>query len=121
MPTVSSDDMRAAVAKAVLETLSQDKRDLLVQTALEHLMAPQKGQYGHDRESVLQETFNQELANQARLVVRDYFTEDGPMKEKLKSFIQKMVEKMLTDENGDLGNAFADAVSEAMKKLTRGY
>lgn len=123
MTTVSSDDMRAAVAKAVLDTLDQNKRDLLVQQALENLIAPRKDSrsYGSDKPSILEETFNSELAMYAREVVREYFTEDGPMKEKLNGFIQRMVEKMLTDEEGELGKALAEAVGEAMKKLTRGY
>jgi uncharacterized membrane-anchored protein YjiN (DUF445 family) len=122
MTTISSDDMKAAVAKAVLEVLDRSKRDLLIQNALENLIAPRKDNRGYsDKPSILEETFNSELAMYARDVVREYFTQDGPMKEKLNGFIAKMVEKMLTDEEGELGKALAEAVSEAMKKLTRGY
>jgi hypothetical protein len=123
MTTISSDDMKAAVAKAVLEVLDRSKRDLLIQNALENLIAPRKDNrgYGSDKPSILEETFNSELALYARDVVREYFTQDGPMKEKLNGFIQRMVEKMLTDEEGELGKALAEAVSEAMKKLMRGY
>ena len=121
MTTISDQDMKAAVAKAVLETLDQGKRDLLIQNALETLLAPRKGQYSSKEPSILQELFSSELELHARNVVRGYFADDGPMREKLDGFIQEIVKKMFTGEGGALGDALADIVAEAIKKLSRGY
>jgi len=94
---------------------------VLIQNALENLLAPRKGQYSSNNPSILQELFCTELELHARQVIRGYFTDDGPMKEKLDGFIRKMVEKMFTDEGGALGDALADIMSESIKKLSRGY
>lgn len=123
MPTISDQDMRAAVAKAVLETLDQNKRDILIQQALETLISPRKGEgwNAKDRPSMLDEVFTSELQHYAREVVRGYFTNDGPMRKKFDDFIHKMVERMLTDENGELGHAFAEAISDGLKKSLSRY
>lgn len=116
---ISKLDLTPIVGKAILETISQEQRDLLVQQAVEHLIDPQKRKerFGSDTQtdSRLVEVFKEQVELIARGLVREYLQEETN-KERLMEVVRNAFEKIVDSEavHERLENFFIKAVENVL-------
>jgi hypothetical protein len=91
--TLPLDEMRTLMNKAILDTLSAEAREKLIQHALDYLMTGPKVDrgFGKGGESPLELAFNNAVRELAGEVAKDIVTEQKP---KITEAIRAMLEKL---------------------------
>lgn len=98
---LDNDALKTVLAKAVLDTLTPEKKDELISAALKELIAvPPKpaGPYGYNKErSKLEELFDATCADVARGIVREEMNKPENA-DKIRDLVTRAWEKFLKDE-----------------------
>lgn len=115
---IADDVMRAAVAKAVLEALPQEKRDALLVDAIKALVAPQQDHYGRATRSMLEEAFAMAARSSAVEIAREMFRSDPALRAMVQDVTAKAVAKM-AEASDRIADALAEALEHKMREATR--
>ena len=111
------------VAKAIMDGIDTGQRDLLIQKALEDMMAPrvEEGLYGKrtQKGSKLQEIFEDAVYVHVRKRVDEMLEADSNVKAQLDKFARDAITKALTDD--DIGGKLKETLSDAVSRVFRGY
>lgn len=115
--SLNDDQIQQAVSAAILQTITKENRDLLIQKALESLLQRPKPRYQSDPKppSKLEEIFNGAVFDYARNHIRDILEEDPKFKEAIRALVGKAVERIALDD-GELSVQLASALTSALKK-----
>jgi hypothetical protein len=100
--TVNDEAMQAVVAKAIVDTLTPEKREALIIEAVKSIITPPRESGGFGREakpSVLQAAFNSAAADIARREIATRLETDTDFKGRLDALFAETVAKILTGEN----------------------
>lgn len=109
---LDSDVMRSVVAKAIMEGITQDNRDVLIETAIESLMKPYSTTtYGNEKSTPLQDAFNKAVKKASEEVVGLLITDE--FKERIKARAEASMAALL-DSDTYLGQKVGDAIGSAV-------
>jgi|SRR6478609_9162907 len=119
---LNEDAMRPIIAKAILDEMGHEQRDLLVQNAIDTMLAPTilKGQYGRPDErqpSMLEQIIRDQTRVIAGKVVAELL-EEPEQADRIRTQIRSGILKALTEEdNGWLLSSIGHAAGEAVTKI----
>lgn len=122
MAEVKLDDntMRDVITAAILKTLTEESKALLIQQAIASLLAPIPKKDAWDRtpeRTKLQEIFDNSAYAVAGEAVREAFKTDERVKASMRELVAKGLEKAL--EDGELPSKLASVISEVFSKASR--
>lgn len=110
---IESEVFGQMVGAAVMASITQEQRDLLIKQAITHLLAPTAGNYGQNP-SPLQKAFNQAVENYARKFVEKEMEADGEFAAKVKSVLVDASDRVLTGEGrGKLVEKMSNAIADS--------
>lgn len=113
--SINDDMMRAAVAKALLESVTPETRDELMKQAVADLMKPQKTErYGEAAPSMLQSAFNTAARQVAEDVARKWLAEDEAFKTQIQTLMHEVSDKVFGDKQ--VRAVMVDQLGELMRK-----
>lgn len=108
---LNDETVRAATARAILETVSQQTRDTLIANAVAKLLEPQRDRYGQAKGPTgIEDAFGQEVRAVARAEVAKMLAEPRA-REELQRTVRRGLEKLLSDSKfvERVGDAFVAA------------
>lgn len=116
MPAIEIDStlLGEMIGASVMNSITQDQRDMLVKAAVVYLLTPEKspGEYVA-KASPLQKAFNNSVYNLARVQVEKDLAADGEFAAMIKDVIAEAVTKAMTGtEREKLVEKVADAITE---------
>lgn len=112
---LNDEQLRAAVAGAIIQTLTQEKREELISHAVQALLTPPPTRNSWDKPlpSPIQQAFDVAVENVAREVAKEQVRSDPALRARLAELITKAVERLMnSDEVLDrLAQAFGAAIA----------
>ena len=112
--------LKAVFHEALMKSLDSVSREALMAAAVAHILNPVSTGYGHNRDSRLQEIFNQCLERAARELILEELKKPE-LQDKLKKIIDAGMQKILDDPANQLGSgiseAFAHIITTGIKGL----
>jgi hypothetical protein len=99
---LSDDQMRAVMAKAILDTVTPEKRDELITKAIGFLMIPEKtGSYGGQTTSPLERAFQEAARVVAEKLAREALAADTKFAEQITKLFEDVAAKLFANEVRD--------------------
>lgn len=96
---IDSEGMNALVAKAIMDSLTPEKREQLIQAAIAGLLERKRStRLGASDKSELQEIFEQATYATASQVIREGLEKDAVFREKIDSVFREAVERAFTGD-----------------------
>lgn len=92
-------DLESLVSEAILRSLDQEKRDILIKDAIQHLIAPQRNGYGQGQgSSPLQQAFREAVAVVARQECEKALAGDPEVASKIRGLITEAIARVLSSD-----------------------
>lgn len=117
---IDTEAIQTIAQKAILEGLGQDQRDLIIQQAVEGLLARPKNQNswrGDHDPSPLQIAFNNAVSSVAMQIAREVVAEDERVKERIRELMGEVIAELLGDEGySEAAEIFAGALTSAIRE-----
>lgn len=117
--TIPTDAMQAIVQKAIMESLSEDQRGVLIEAALKYLLAETRTSYGRTP-SPLESAFNQAVAEAARVIAREIIKESA-FDTKIREAVRTSLEALVSQDSlmaERVGFAIGEAVGAHLKDVS---
>jgi hypothetical protein len=120
--TIPEETMRALIGEAILKGIDQDARNTLIQSAINHLIAPSKvkGQYGREEvgPSPIEEAFNNAVRLAAQDYVRQWVTSSDEAQAALRGQLDELLAsyKSKLDESWEFKTALNEWVIDYLSK-----
>jgi len=102
--------LKALISEAIFASLTQEKKDALISTAIASLMAPAEGYAGSPKTTVLQREFNDAI----RCIARDLLTKEIEGNSEIKQKINGMISEAVTLMTETNRESIVAKVSEAI-------
>jgi hypothetical protein len=112
--------MKAAVTKVIFESLTERKRDELLQNAIQSLLTtpPHEGGFGaKQRNSPLADMFKEAVQNIARKMVGEKVDADAKLKAELEKIYAEAFQKVFVDEREVVVDNLAKAIGTALENI----
>lgn len=90
---LSDENMQGAVAAAIVQTLTVEKRDELLKSAIVTLLTPANSGYGREKRSPLQDAFEQCVHQFARQTILKKLEDDGETRQMIEGVVTDAVKK----------------------------
>lgn len=90
--------MKSLVSEALMKSLDEEKRNALIQAAIEHLLTPQKDYSGRPQPSPIESAFRYALTDCAKRIAEDHLASDAAIAEKIRGLITDALVK-ITETN----------------------
>ncbi len=91
--------MQALMVKAVMDSLTPERRDEMISQALVYLVKqPEKGSYGTQQPSPLMTAFRYAAETVVNKIAREELENDGEFKKQLESLFSDVTKKLFADE-----------------------
>lgn len=120
--TIPEETMRTLIGEAILKGIDQNARDTLIQSAINHLIAPGKvrGQYGREEvgPSPIEEAFKLAVDAAARKYVHEWMASSDEAQAALKSQLDQLFSSYKTklDDSWEFKTALNEWVIEYLTK-----
>ena len=112
---LEQEQLKGIVSEAILRSLDDQKRDALVQQALQYLLTPQESGYSYGRKKTpLEEAFEFAIRSVAGEVVSDHLEQDAQVKERLNGLVAEAFAKALENDRERITDRLADAITSAL-------
>jgi len=106
--------MKGLVSEALLRSLDEGQRNTLIKGAIEHLLAPQNGDFHRKGTSPMESAFRYACENAARTIINEEMTKDETFKTKIRElFSAALIRVMETDREQSIGK-LAAAITDAL-------
>ena len=106
---IPQEQFGSLVGAAVMQAITQENRDTLIQEAIQHLLSPSDNSYYGRKRSPLQAAFDHAVEQKAREFIGQ--TLDEMLAGKIKSIAEEALLKAFSDDRRDkLINNMADAI-----------
>lgn len=115
--TIDSASMSTIVAKAIMEGIAQDQRDILMEQAIAKLIAPSKRNDGYrttEGPSPLQEAFDNAVEQACHRVVAELVTERPEFNDRIRAAVTEAMGKLIDGTDYDLSSRVGSAVGSAV-------
>jgi hypothetical protein len=119
MMNLNDEAIKAAVIKAVIDTLSGEKREEIISAAIRSLLdveeVPKPGShYDKIKRTKLEGFFQDATWSFAREFIREQITKDETIRARLRELTLRVVDKCLESNTEDIANAMAAAMAKAL-------
>jgi hypothetical protein len=111
---IDKDALREIVSAAILEKMSQEQRDLLIQQALASLLQAPPDSYGKKQPTKMEDLFREATYGAARDIVKEILASDTALKEKLAVACRDALTRALN--NDELVTSIASLFSQIFAK-----
>ena len=105
--------MKAAVAKAVIDTLTPEKREELLTNAVQHILSAKESS-NYNSPTLIQGAFNSAVAAVARETAMEQITKDPEVKAKIEGLIKDAWAKVTGEEYSSVVEKVADAIRKGL-------
>lgn len=113
--------LRELLAQAVLASLDEVKRDMLIKGAIEFLVTKDtSGGYGYNRKSPIEDAFNYAVRDVAQKTANDMLTNDSGLQEKLRELVNEALVRLMETNREKTVEKIADAIAAGMAYRERG-
>lgn len=106
--------LRELLAQAVLASLDDAKRDILIKGAIEFLVTKETTGYGHNRRSPIEDAFNYAVRDVAQKTANDMLTNDSGLQEKLRALVNEALTRLMDTNRAKTVEKIADAIAAGM-------
>lgn len=110
---LNDDAMRQIISKAILDSLTPERREEIIATAVANLLSEKTNPNSYNSKTKLQGAFDYAVQNIAQSVAIKELSEDGALRDKMQKLMLDAWEKMTT---GDAYSALVEKVANAMSK-----
>jgi Lhr-like helicase len=111
---IDENALRTIVAKAMFDTLTETKKEELLNQALTSIITPAKDPYGRSSASIVEQAFRQHVDIEVRNIVRDIIQSDPRVKAKLTEAVTQTIENLLFKDSGKIANALTHSFWKAL-------
>ncbi len=112
---INSDDLKKLAGEAILRSIDQEKRDLLIKQAIEHLLAGPKDSYGRATASPLERAFRDAVEAVAQKIVTEELQKDDGVRETVRKLMTDAWAKMTGPEG------YQNLVDRATAALSKAF
>lgn len=120
--TVDAEAMQSLVAKAIIDSMTPEKRNELIENAIKTVLATPRKQNSWDPDrSPLQLAFNEAVRICTDKMARDIIAEDVTFQAKLKELFADVAAQLFERDRDDLVDKIADAFASSLKKIADRY
>lgn len=116
---IDSETMKAAVAKAILDSLGAEGKVVVLENAVMHLLELMPDRNGHVQRGAptrIQAMFNEQAGVVLREIVRDQLRDNQDFKDRVSALVVKTMDEMFGGEA--LANKTAEMISHTLSKIT---
>jgi uncharacterized membrane-anchored protein YjiN (DUF445 family) len=115
---VNDDAMKSLVAKAIMDSLTQENREKLITDAItQTLTKPEGGNSYAPKRSPLQQAFDNAVETEARKYAAQVVSEDETFKARIRQLFADVADKLFSDAmRGEIVDGIAGTVSRALNK-----
>lgn len=112
---IDSTLMREVVSSAIMTSISQEQRNILITNAVKHLLTPKESAgYGRQSQSPLEEAFNDAMRLNARRLAEELLQQDTGIQTQLRELITEAVLKLMTNNREATVDKIAAAIAEGI-------
>lgn len=125
--SIDATAMKTVVSKAIMESISQEQRDVILEQAVAKLITPTKVNTGYrteDGPSPLQEAFDRAVVQAANTAVRELIEERPEFQTKVRAAVADAIDKLIEGDYNlasKVGSAVGSAVTDWASEQRRGY
>lgn len=116
---VSTEFMREIVAESMLKSLTQEKRDELIRTAIVALTKKERNGYSAEHPSTLENAFNMAVSQVAHEMIRERFKMDEALRGQVKAVIDAAITKAFQVDAEKMADRISSAIGDALAKIGR--
>lgn len=109
---LSEENLKSVVSEAIMNSLSLEQRNVLIQNAISYLLTPTSNSLYDQKKSPMQEAFNNAISQVAREVVTEEMKSNSEIKLKIKELMANAIEKMFEPE---AQNAIISNIQESFR------
>ena len=107
--------MNQIVSKAIIESISDEQRDLIIQQAVNSLLkAPPRSGYGVEPQTPIQAAFDNAVSMAAMKIAHDFVAENEQLKDKVRALLAQSAEVLLADEYSEFGQKMRKGIAAVM-------
>jgi hypothetical protein len=112
---LDNDLLKSVVSEAIVKSLDEEKRNALIQGAIQALLTPQQtsGYYGR-KETPVEQAFNEAVRNVAHKVAEEMLAGDERVRARLKELMNAALVKVMDDNREATVTKIADALAAGM-------
>ena len=101
--------------KAILQAMDQEKKDILIQGALESLLKKSTDRYDHGK-SELEKIFEQSLSQVARVFITERFKEDKKLIDQIDILFKDIIKRVMETERDQTIQKMVNILIDGMFK-----
>lgn len=113
---IDDENMKALIAKAIMDTLTVDAREKLIGEAIKNLLTSKRGN-SYDSRSELQVAFDSAVVSVAQQVAFQELTKDDALKDKVRALMVDAWERMAGGEKREI---LVGKIAEGMERALKG-
>lgn len=110
--SIDTDMVKNLFGEALLASLDQNKREILIKNALQHLMS--KGSESWNRVTPLEQAFNHAVSEVAKQIASELLTNDTVIQDKIRSLLNEALVRVLETNREQTVNKLAAAITEGL-------
>lgn len=112
---INDDALKAIVTKAILDTISAEQRDILLKSALEHLMAPgDPSSFGKRAPSPLERAFQSGVERYAYRLIEERLENDPAWKAAIDGLLTEAWAKFVGEKRTEMAEKLSSALGRAL-------
>lgn len=111
---LNAEDLNEMLSKAILSSLDQAKRDMLIQAALQHLVTSSGEAYYGKKQSPIHAAFNWAVQKVAEKLATEMVTENTEVIAQMRGIIDDAVLKVMQDNREETVSRLAKVIAESM-------
>lgn len=109
---LNDDTLNSLIAKTIVDSLTPDARERMIQNAIQALLAPDKY---NPKSNAIQDAFNHAVRTVAAKYASEMLTQDSAFNAQIKAIFADVAARMLTPENREkLITDMADRITRAL-------
>lgn len=114
---IDTPQMRELLAQAVFASLDEVKRDVLIKSAIQHLVTQNTDRY--DRTSPIENAFNYAVRDVAQKIAAEMLTNDSSVQEKIRALLNEAMVRLTETNREKTVEKLADAIAAGMAYRAR--
>jgi hypothetical protein len=99
---LDTDTIKSLIGESIMTSLTEEKRNALIQGAVEYLLTQNKNPYNDRTESPIESVFKSAIRDIAETIATESLFHDGRVREIIRKMISDAVERMMDDKNYDV-------------------
>lgn len=115
--TLDPELVKTVVAEAILKSLDEQKREVLIKAALTNLLAPSDGRYGSPDN--ITSAFNYAVRDVAQKIASEMLLSDESVKEKIRGLINEATTRLFETNREQTVTKLADAIAQGLAPRDR--